>query len=113
MPQPDECLAFVLGANPDEGRTQLSLDCFVASLPRNDGGELDETSRTLIEHLSDVLDVDAFPGDARQNEPRQLFNRDAANIELEQDSGHAPAIAFGQEGALPTFSPPQSNTAAI
>jgi hypothetical protein len=30
-------VAFALRTNPDEGFQKLSLDCFVASLPRNDG----------------------------------------------------------------------------
>jgi hypothetical protein len=35
---PNECFAFALRTKPDEGFQKLSLDCFVASLPRNDSG---------------------------------------------------------------------------
>jgi hypothetical protein len=34
---PDKCFAFALRTNPDVGFQELSLDRFVAALPRDDG----------------------------------------------------------------------------
>src|SRR5580658_3506209 len=45
--RPDQCFAFALRTNPDEGFQKLSLDCFVASLPRNDAEATSTNDITL------------------------------------------------------------------
>jgi hypothetical protein len=53
-----DCVAYVLRTNLDEGSQKLSLDCFVASLPRNDGGAALPRDRALL-HRHQLRDAAA------------------------------------------------------
>src|ERR1700684_1147572 len=63
----DECFAFALRTHPDEGFQKLSLDCFVASLPRNDGvdGPTETASSaklwSLAHHYRETVHENLYP----------------------------------------------------